>query len=259
MYSSQVNEYLSRFFEETDCSIIERHPHYITAQLTIDMDKRIMNRPYYWKYVESTNGVPCPAQLTCITHPEEVLEDVKGEIVRFGSYRLNQIFRVAQQLGAYVQLYEAVDDNQGQIFLTPFLAVNYKVSYYCDQTKEMLFSFGLNLMTGEVIEQFHEQIQELSFVPERPNAAFPLQYIIKPLRGIERLDELLYNIIQGDDHNWAEKAKQKWVRDQRVLDYFYNDVEDKPECYEIEKKALEERYAAKIKCEIINGGIFYLK
>ena len=60
-----------------------------------------------------------------------------------------------------------------------------------------------------------------------------------------------------DDHEWAEDAKKRWQQDQRVLEYFYEEVEEKPECYEMEKKALEERYEARINVEIINGGLFY--
>ncbi|WP_411748261.1 YqhG family protein, partial [Psychrobacillus psychrotolerans] len=32
-----------------------------------------------------------------------------------------------------------------------------------------------------------------------------------------------------------------------------------PESYEMEKTALEQQYEARIKIEVINGGIFYLK
>jgi len=73
------------------------------------------------------------------------------------------------------------------------------------------------------------------------------------------LDEAIDAIIQQDDHTWAEQAKKRWQRAQRVLDYFYEDVEEKPECYEVEKLALEEQYNAKIKIEIINGGLFYMR
>ena len=88
--------------------------------------------------------------------------------------------------------------------------------------------------------------------------AFQVQYIIKPIRALQRLDAVIEDLIQQDDHTWAEEANKRWQRSQRVLEYFYEDIEEKPECYEIEKKALEEQYDAKIKIEIINGGLFYL-
>ncbi|MFJ8262021.1 YqhG family protein [Rummeliibacillus sp. NPDC094406] len=259
MLPQQVHGYLRNFFQQTDCPIIEDEGHYMTVQLTIEMDKRIMNRPFYWKYIESTDVVPCPAQLTLITNQNILNENVKGEIVHFGSYRLNQLFQATKEMGAYVQMFESIDTHESQTILTPFLCVNYKVSYFCDQTKEMLYSLGINLMTGNINEDFQVILAEVDLVSEMPDNAFPLQYIIKPIRALKRLDDFIENIIQQDDHTWAEKAKKRWQKDQRVLDYFYEEVEEKPESYEIEKKALEDRYGAKIKIEIINGGLFYLK
>ena len=259
MFPQQVHEYMKTFFQETNCQIIEEDEHYLTVQLTIDMDKRIMNRPYYWKYVESTNGVPAPSQLTLITDQNHVSSELRGEIVHFGSYRLNQLFKATKELGKYVQMFENTDSFEGQTILTPYLGVNYKVSYLCDKTREHLYSLGINLMTGKIFDDFQDIITQMDLVPELPENAFPMQYIIKPLRGIERLDLVINNIIQLDDHTWVEEADKRWKRDQRVLDYFYKDIDEKPECYEIEAKALEERYNAKIKIEIINGGLFYLR
>ena len=259
MFPQQVHGYLRDFFQQTDCPITEDADHYLTIQLTIEMDKRIMNRPFYWKYVESTNGTPCPSTLTCITDQNKMSGSLKGEIVHFGSFRLNQLFQVTKELGAYAQMYERVNNTESQIVLTPFLGINYKVSYYCDQTKEMLYSLGINLMTGNIIDDFQTLLNDLDLVSELPDFCYPLPYIIKPVRAIQRLDTVIENTVKQEDHSWAEQATKRWHRDQRVLDYFYEDEEEKPECYEIEKKALEERYAAKIKIEIINGGLFYLK
>ena len=116
-----------------------------------------MNRPYYWQYLENTDGVPSPAQITLITDQNQLEEDIKGEVVHFGSPRLNQIFQATKDLGSFVHMYERVSENLGtKTILTPWLGVNYKVSYYSDQTKEMLYSLGINLMTGEMKHSFQE-------------------------------------------------------------------------------------------------------
>jgi hypothetical protein len=88
---------------------------------------------------------------------------------------------------------------------------------------------------------------------------FNLPYIINPTRALERLDAVIENNIQQDDHTWAEEAKMRWEKDRKVLEYFYEGVEDRPESYDIEKEAMEQQYEARIKIEIINGGLFYLK
>ncbi|MFJ6210389.1 YqhG family protein [Lysinibacillus sp. NPDC092081] len=258
MYPQQVHSYLRQFFIENDCGILGEDHHYLTVQLTVDIDKRIMNRPFYWQYVEATNSEANPAQVTFITNQTVSSGSLYGEVIHFGSPRMNQLFQATRELGAYVQLFEKVDNEIGQVILTPWLGVNFKVSYCCDRTKEMLYSFGINLLTGIIKEDFHETICTSEFDPVLADNAFHVQYIIKPLRALERLNATVEKIIERDDHSWATEAKKRWQRDQRVLDYFYEEEEDKLECYDIEKKALEEQYDTKIKIEIINGGLFYL-
>ncbi|MEI4769774.1 YqhG family protein [Psychrobacillus sp. FJAT-51614] len=259
MYPQEVHRYLQKFFTENNCQIVQNNDYYMTVQLTIDMDKKIMNRPYYWQYLESTNGVPCPAQLTLITDQNNLLEKVKGEIVHFGSPKLNQIFQTTRRMGSFVHMYEKIEVANERKIITPWLGVNYKISYYCDQTKEMLHSLGINLMTGSIINRFQESLRGLELDTTISEKTFKLPYIIKPIRALERLDELIDRIIQQDDHTWAEEAKQRWLKDLEVLEYFYEGVSMKPECYEMEKQALQEQYEPRIKIEIINGGLFYLK
>lgn len=259
MYPQQVQQYLRTFFSENNCQFVNDTDHYLTVQLTIDMDKRIMNRPYYWQYVESVGAVPCPSLLTLITDQRKLKDNIKGELVHFGSPRLGQLFQATHEMGAFIQMFEQVEETIKRPILTPWLGVNYKVSYYSNQTKEMLHSLGINLMNGNIITDFHASLIEKNIASTMQPNAFLLPYVIKPVRGLERLDGVVENVIQQDDHSWAEQAKKRWQRDIRVLEFFYEGVEERPECYEMEKTALQQQYEARIKIEIINGGLFYLK
>ena len=260
MYPQQIHQYLHKFFDENKCEVVNGNDHYMTVQLTIDMDKKIMNRPFYWRYQEATGAEPNPAQLTFITDQNKVADDIKGEVVHFGSPRLNQVFQATKDLGAYARMYEKVAvHSERKIILTPWLGLNYKVSYYSDQTKEMLYSLGLNLITGNIVDNFQEWISGIELDLVMSEESYTLPVIITPIRGLERLDAAVDSIIERDDHTWAEGANIRWQKAKEVLDYFYADVEDKPECYDMEKKALEEQYEARIKIEIVNGGLFYLK
>lgn len=260
MFATQVHDYLRTFFRETNCEIESDEGHIMTVQLTIDIDKKIMNRPFYWQYVETTGMPSNPARLTLITDRSKIENQFMGEMIHFGSRRLNQIFKATKELGAFVKMYQSVPivENGNRPTLTPYFCVNYKISYYCDQTKEKLYSLGINLVNGNIQDHFHESIFELDLQNEQPENIFCLPYIIKPHRGLERLDEMIQSIVQNDDHTWAHEANMRWEKEQEVLDYFYEGVEEKPECYEIEKKALKERFNPRIKVEIINGGLFYL-
>ncbi|WP_252504328.1 YqhG family protein [Sporosarcina sp. Marseille-Q4943] len=262
MYPQQIHQYVRQFFVENNCTILRENEHFITVQLTIDMDKKIMNRPFYWKYLESTGDEPNPAQLTLITDKNRLAESIAGEVVHYGSPRLNQLFRVTKELGSFAQMYErAGDESGGQTILTPWVGVNYKITYSSDRTQEILYSLGINLMTGMIINGFQESISGLDLGSTISPNTFHLPYIITPLRALERLDSVIENLIQKDDHTWAEEAKERRRKDLLVLEYFYREIEeaDRPECYRIEKNAIEEQYETKIKIDIINGGLFYLK
>ena len=259
MYPQQIHGYLRQFFEENNCQILNDHNHYLIVQLTIDMDKKIMNRPFYWRYLESTGGVPNPSQLTFITDKNQLADKITGEVVHFGSPRLNQLFKVTNELGSFVKMYEKVLNKVGtNTILTPWLGVNYKISYYSDQTKEMLYSLGINLMTGDLIDGFQESLSEVQLDKNMSENTFNLPYIITPIRALERLDLVIENVIKNDDHTWAEEAKMRWEKDRKVLEFFYEGEVDKPECYETEIEAMDQQYEARIKIEIINGGLFYL-
>ena len=259
MYAEQVHLYLKTFFKEAGCELLIDEGHSLTVQLTIDIDKKIMNRPFYWQYIEATNTEPNPARLTLITNRTKLEQPVFGEIIHFGSGKLHQIFKATKELGSFVKMYEENNSPGTQVLLTPYFCVNYKVSYYCDQTKENLYSLGINLLNGTVQSHFHEHVTTLQLTTDLPANVYCIPYIIKPTRALERLDLVIQNIIQDDDHQWADEAKKRWDQEQKVLDYFYEDMEEKPESYEIEKVALKDRFQPRIKVEIINGGIFYLK
>lgn len=259
MYPHQIHTYVRQFFKENNCPILYENDHLLQVQLTIDMDKRIMNRPFYWKYLESINGEPNPAKLTLITNKNRLVGAVDGEVLHFGSPRLNQIFQATKEQGSFVQMYETVNaQSEVKTILTPWLGVNYKITYSSDRTKEKLYSLGINLMNGQVIDGFQETIQQRELGTSISPYTFHLPYTIKPTRAIERLDLVVDNLIQQDDHTWVEEAKKRLRRDLNVLDYFYNEVDEKPECYEREKKAIEEQYETIIKIDIVNGGLFYL-
>lgn len=254
MLAEQIHGFLKTFFKVTNCEITEEGPHYLTVQLTADIDKRIMNRPFYWQFIESTKAEPNPLKVTFITKKSEE-QEIRGEYIHYGSMRMHQIFQATKELGSFVRMYQ----NEEGASLFPWIGANFKVSYHADQTKEMLFSLGINLIHGSVKSNFQDILNELDLTNEMPKNAYCLPYIVSPIRAIERLETAVENYIANDDMTWAEEARKRWKREQEILDHFYLGVEEKPEIYETEKKALEERFRPRIKMEIVSGGLFYLK
>jgi len=66
MQQQDIHDFLECYFLANGCEIKENQPGYMTVRLTIDLDKELMNRPFYWHYLEKTGGVPNPMALTLI-------------------------------------------------------------------------------------------------------------------------------------------------------------------------------------------------
>lgn len=260
MFQKEIHQYLEQFFMATGCAIEENGQGFLTVQLTVEMDKELMNRPFYWTYLEKTGGIPNPMKVTFITDQEKSPPNVKGEFVHFGAPRLHQLFLTARKHAAYIRLYECPQMHSTQnVPLHPWLNVNMKISYCSDRKKDVFRSFGLNLINGNLIEQFDEKIDLISLTPKIPDYCFTISPIIMPASGLKRIEAFLTSEIHSQEHPWADEALRRWREDTKLLDQFYEREEEKPETYFIEKKALEDQYKPEIHVDILNGGIFYLR
>ncbi|MGE8204495.1 YqhG family protein [Heyndrickxia sp. NPDC080065] len=257
MQQQEIHQYLNDFFQANNCELAENEDGYMTVQLTIELDKELMNRPFYWHYLEKTGGVPNPMKLTMITNQEKTPDNIKGEFIHFGSPRLHQIFQLTKKFSSYIRLYEIpITSNQTPLY--PWLELNIKISYQSDRKKDIFRSFGLNLINGALIENFIEITGQRNLTPKIPDLCFTLSPIIMPKSGIARIETYLRQEIMKENHSWAEEARERWNEDLVLLDHFYEDLEEKPEAYLIEKEALKDQYEPVIMIEIINGGLFYL-
>ncbi|MCR6110475.1 hypothetical protein HXA35_09055 [Bacillus sp. A301a_S52] len=256
MHQTEIHSFLTHFFKENECNITELSPKTFQVQLTKEMDKALMNRPFYWHYVEKTRAEPQPAILTLKTEHED--EKQQAEFIHFGSQRLHEIFRFVEKKGAHGKFYEGVNTSSQAISLKPWLSLNGKISYKCHQKKEMFFSIGLSLITGEMLNDFHTLIDNRSYHVTIPDYCFTLTPLIKPATGISRIQNHIKKKIEHEDHEWAHAAEEKMKEDLSLLDIFYEDVFPKPASYEKEKEAIIEQYKPTIELSIVNGGLFYL-
>ncbi|WLR43910.1 YqhG family protein [Bacillus carboniphilus] len=254
MKQTEIHQYLLQFFKANDCNVIEQTDGSLAVQLTIDMDKQLMNRPFYWHYVEKTGGVPQPKKLILKTNHQN--ED--GELIHFGSPRLEQMFNATKQLGRYIRMYETIQNKHENIPLQPWLNVNVVISYICDKKKQRSLSLGLNLINGIIVEEFFNQLHSISLTPKIPNFCFTTPGLIKPKSGLVRLQKYIEDNLRKESDTWAKEALQRWQQDLSLLEHFYEEVDEKPEEYQVEKKSLQKLYDPHIEVSVQNGGIFYL-
>jgi hypothetical protein len=260
MQQHEIHQFLERYFVANGCDMVANGNGYMTVQLSIELDKELMNRPFYWHYLEKTGGTPNPMTLSLVTNPDLAPEDMKGEPIHFGSPRLHQIFHSTRNLAGYIRLYENRYTPSGQQTpLHPWLGLNIKISYQSNRKKDSIRSIGLNLINGVIEEDFHSSLLSKNLTPKIPDFSFTLTPIIKPKSGVNRIQTFLYEGIKREPVDWADQARKTWEDDVELLNHFYGNQEEKPESYFLEQQALKEQYEPKITIEVINGGIFYLQ
>ncbi|MFV8827937.1 YqhG family protein [Alkalihalobacterium sp. APHAB7] len=260
MQQQHIHNYLERYFTANQSPILHSGDGYLQVQLSIDLDKTLMNRPFYWHYLEKTGGTPQPMQMTLITDHAAAPEEIKGEQIHFGSPRLHQIFQTTKELGGFIRMYENIQlVPHGSIPLQPWLCTNVKISFQCDRKKDVILSLGLNLIHGQIVDNFFDRIREKELTPKIPDFCFTLSPLITPKSGLLRVERTIENFINEQDKNWAIEARKRWDEDLQLLNRFYEEVDEKPESYETEKEALRSQYEPKIHVQFINGGMFYLR
>ncbi|HET7657666.1 MAG TPA: YqhG family protein [Bacillales bacterium] len=259
MEQHDIHDFLIRYFRASGCEILENDAKSMKIQLTVEMDKRLMNRPFYWKYIEKLGQDGQPLELKLVTDPELAAES-EGEFIHFGSPRLHQIFQSTKDMSVHTRLYENVETIEfPSVPLEPWIGINAKISYQCDRKKDEMVSFGLQLINGQLIEKFHEQLLSLDLTPKIPNFCFTISPLIKPGSGFKRIAAFIKDYTSRKDETWAHEAERRWAEDLDLLDQFYENTEEKPESYESEKEALRQQYEPRVRVEIINGGLFYLR
>ncbi len=99
MRQQEVHDFLLRFFQANSCQIVDQGLGYMTVQLTVEMDKQIMNRPFYWHWREKTGGDPNPMKITFITDKENAPKDLDGEFIYFGPRVFFKYLKLLNKMG----------------------------------------------------------------------------------------------------------------------------------------------------------------
>ncbi|GAB6932600.1 YqhG family protein [Calditerricola satsumensis] len=283
MDRAQVTAFVRRYIAAMGGEILEEAPSYVRVRLTPDMDKDLMNRPFYWSYMEQFGLEPVPAVLTLVFDPDRPPPDGRGEPIAFGSLRLTQIFRSAQKRGRFVRLYEAPGGTAGNgeasspflapgdrtaraptprppARLVPHLAVNYRVSFLCDRKKERLLPIGVNLETGHVVEGFYPRIAARPFTPVMPPGA-----VLAPCRltleaAVARAEAAVAAAVAAEDDSWARDALARLAEEQALLRAYYGETPTEEQRGELAQRLeeLEALFTPRIAVDVVNAGLFFL-
>lgn len=250
--SLDVESFLMQFFKANHCEVDQSERGKIIVKLTIEMDKALMNRPFYWQYVESTGNIGEPKTITFITD----IDRQDGEWIHFGSPRLATIYQFLSEKGKFIHLFQSMNVTENTM-LQPWLLTNYCIMYEGKQKKEELLSIGLNLINGTFVFNMMDQLSNLSLEPVISNQCYTISPLIKPQSGLLRIENYLDAYVGKQEHHWAVQSMQLLQEEMAMIHHFY---EDKDEQNKLDKE-LEEvtaRLQPKITYKIMSGGIVYL-
>lgn len=254
MAITNLNTFLESYFIAHDCQIIDKMDGLLTVKLTEEMDKALMNRPFYWHYIKGTGNKGEPSQLTLITNPNK--RDEQGEWIHFGSSRLQQIINHLKDNERYVQLFHIVKTTN-HVALHPWLITNIKVSYLGKHKKDEVFSIGLNLITGIMKVNMMQLLRNIPLHVTMSNYCYTLSPLIKIQSGFDRIKKVIDNYLMKQQHEWANDSIEILKDEVHLVQQFYNLNEDGKQLQR-EIDEINERYAPRIIYEVINGGIIYL-
>lgn len=250
-FALSMEQFLTTFFKGHLCDV-SLDNNLLTVQLTKEMDLALMNRPFYWQYVEATGNLGQPMELHFKLDP--LIE--KGEWIHFGSPRFQQICTHLKKTSKFTQLYELVNVNKNTM-LQPWLLTNYCITYEGKQIKEELLSIGLNLINGTIIFDMMELLRKTNLQSVISNQCYTISPLIKLSSAYTRIEKIIQKHILDQDHQWAIESLQLLKEELDMIEHFFQDTDQKDEL-DKEKADTMSRLQPKIKYEVWNGGLLYL-
>lgn len=249
-----LHHFLRSYFKAYHCQIDHDEAGMLVIQLTKDMDQILMNRPFYWHYIQSMGEKGDPAKLTLITDRNYL--DENGELIHFGSPRLQQIFNHLKQTKQHVKLFQKIETNQ-RTAMQPWLLTNIKVSYHGKQNKEELFSIGLNLINGMMKTNMMKRLKELQLYPTISDYCYPLSPLIKLKSGFIRITNVIEDYLQNQSYEWADEALLALKSEMNIVKHFFDKEVDDIHLQK-EMNDLMDLYLPSINYQVMNGGLLYL-
>lgn len=268
-----VRNYIEKYLEINNCHIIEKTPSHITTKLSIETDKDLTNRPYYWTFVERTGTEPETLTMTYIFDKEKLPQGIRGEELSLGSPRFRQMFNSTNKRGKAVRLYQQypsnVNNRQYPQSLSSWLGVNYKVELLCDKKKDVIISLGINLANGKLKDGFFNILSKLNLGPVLPANVIIDGSFLTLREATIQLEEKVMHEIYSEDFLWVYEAHNRLQNELNQIEAYYYTYYD--DSYGNEKKngtgvvekekRIEEikwQYSPRIQVTPINYGIFFL-
>lgn len=246
-----IADFLSRYFSANHCELKQEDNTLLKVQLTKEMDLALMNRPFYWQYVEATGNKGQPMELS-FSFDQKHTE----EWTHFGSPRLEKIFQNLRDTAKFIRLYEVVQVDNNTM-LQPWLLTNIIIKYIGKQKKEELLSLGLNMINGKIHLNMMDKLIHTPLESMISDKCYTISPLIKLSSGFKRIENHLYEHIQKMNHEWAIDSITLLNDEIEMIKHFYSNDDNEDKDKEISE--VTNRLQPTIEFDILNGGIVYLK
>jgi len=308
MIVKDVYQYVERYLEAMQCEIIEKSSYHIKVKLSAAADKELTNRPFYWSFIERSSEKPETLSFCFIFDQEKyeqhkkleeesqaalskeeklaesILERTFGvpakplsrvlqEHLYFGSPRLEQIFQSTKQNGSYVYLFEetriaGLHPLESKAY-TAWLGINYRVEYCCDRKREEIYSLGISLVTGYVMEQFYEKLIRKRLSPKLPSNVHIAKHAITYNKALTLAEQYIERKLKQYDYSWAKEANERLKEELARINHYYEpllqqavDEEQQfkiKQQFEQRKEEIRWQFEPRIKVTVTNCGLFHLE
>lgn len=232
--------WLQVYLQAHGCHLTKQDDLY-AAKLTRTLDEQLMNRPFYWKYMDTIGNQGEPN--TIYFHRNKTVNDDK--YIHTDHQLLVRIFHELKQSQQFIVGYEQIKTTTQQV-LHPYFFINTIIRYEGKHVKEEIHSVGINLINGRIVRQMMDQLNELSI----SEMITPLCYIVTPIISLQRayhlIDDAFDEYIQQISHQWAidtfdEQMKYKQLFSDNTLPSYFKQI-----------------FQPKITFKTISSGILYL-
>lgn len=249
----ELETLVKNFFHENNCQVVEQEDNAFQVHLTEIMDRKLMNRPFYWHYLDTMNMQGTPAKITFVTTQNQ--KHKNGHLLHVSSPYFQRIRKQLNIDGKYTCLYEQTNTQKNEP-LYPWLIINVKIIYKGVLLKEELFSLGINLFNTTIKNEMMENIVTKKMNKKISDYSYTLTPTIQIQSAYYRMINVLKHYIQNKEHAWAKEAIEQFNHEKRLMDEYF---QEKNEHYYKVLQETKMRYQPTVKIHVINGGLFYLR
>ncbi|RPF55643.1 YqhG family protein [Aquisalibacillus elongatus] len=256
MNQAEIHEFLIDFFYKRKATIEYNEQGILKVKLTEELDKRLMNRPFYWQYVKKLGYQGDPMTVTFIS--DENKKEEKGEWIHYGSPRLEQLFQVIREEGQYTELYQSANSNKRQA-LHPWLICNLIVRYQGAYTHEEPVSIGVYLINGTMRFKMMDEIMNKDFLTTIPDFCYKIPPIISKNRAIKMINQELSDRIKTKSKTFEQESIELYEKEINMTNQLFQgrDEEDGTLKQNIEQQ-IQDRLYPKVHLNLVNYGVFYM-